>query len=162
MKTVPREFIIEAWERQCALTSSASSALMHQFMDEQPAIGIYLLVCDEQLGGDAGSDQLIPLAAAVWEAMTRMRGRRLKSVQPKTIERADQTSTRTLETLEESSEFEWRESVTSLFSGCNQQPLLAFCVEILMAGNEEAPELTPQSVGMEFLLLKSAIDCFDQ
>lgn len=162
MKTVPREFIIEAWEHQCAATSASGGALMRQFMDEQPAIGIYLLVCDEQLGGDAESSQLIPLAAAVWQAMTRMRGGRLKTVRPKAVERADQASIRLLEKLEERSEFEWRESVTSLFFGYNQQPLLAFCIEVLMAGNEESPELTPHGTGMELCWLKTVIDCFDQ
>ena len=83
-------------------------------------------------------------------------------MRPKAVERADQASIRPLEKLEESSEFEWRESVASLFFGYNQQPLLAFCIEVLMAGNEEVPELTPHWTGMELFWLKTVIDCFDQ
>lgn len=162
MKTVPREFMIEAWERQCALAEEPSRDLTNKFMEEQPAAGIFLSVCDEQLGIDAAGSQLIPLALAVWEAMTRAHGRKLKSVRPKVIERADAMNTRMLEQLEDVSEFEWRERVTSMFLGHNQQPLLAFCIDILMAGNEETPELAPDYIGMELNWLKTVIECFDQ
>lgn len=162
MKTVPRGFMVEAWERQCALAEEPTHVLTGQFMDEQPAVGIFLSVCDEQLGDEGNESQLIPLALAAWEAMTRMRGRQLKSVRPKVVEHTDTANTRMLEQLEDVSEFEWRERVTSMFLGHNQQPLLAFCVEILMVGNEETPELAPQRVGMELNWLKTVIECFDQ
>jgi len=162
MNTVPREFIVEAWERQCALAEEPTRALMGQFMTEQPAVGIYLTVCDEQLGDEREQSQLIPLASAVWEAMTRMRGRRLKTVRPKIVERADTSNIRMLEKLEDVSEYEWQESVEGMFLGYKQQPLLAFCIEILMARDEEAPELAPQRIGMELNWLKTVIDCFDQ
>ena len=135
---------------------------MGQFMKEQPAVGIFLTVCDEQLGDEREQSQLIPLASAVWEAMTWMRGRRLKTVRPKVVEHADAANIRMLEKLEDVSEFEWRESVSGMFFGYNQQPLLAFGIEILMAGDEEAPELAPQRIGMELMWLKTVIDCFDQ
>jgi hypothetical protein len=162
VKTVPREFMIEAWERQCALAEEPTRVLMKQFMDEQPAVGIYLTVCDEQLGDESERSQLIPLASAVWEAMTRMHALRLKMVRPKIVERADTANIRMLEKLEDVSEYEWRETVTRMFLGYNQQPLLAFCIEILMANDEETPELAPQRIGMELMWLKTVIDCFDQ
>jgi rhamnogalacturonyl hydrolase YesR len=162
MKTVPREFVVEAWERQCGLLEGPTRDLMRQFMDEQPAVGIFLTVGDEQLGDEAEESQLIPLASAVWEAMTRMRGRRLKMVRPEVVEHADQANTRMLQELEEASEFEWRESVTKMFLGHNQQPLLAFCIEILMARDEAEPEFAPQRIGMELVWLKTVVECFDQ
>lgn len=162
MNTIPRELVIEVWERQCALAEEPTRALAGQFMKEQPAVGIFLTVCDEQLCDESEQSQLIPLASAVWEAMTRMRGRRLKMVRPKVIEHADEANTRMLEELEEVSEYEWRERVSAMFLGYNQQPLLAFCIEILMAGDEETPELAPQRIGMELNWLKTVIDCFDQ
>jgi len=162
MKTVSREFIVEAWERQCALAVEPTRVLMGQFMAEQPAVGIYLTVCDEQLGDEAERSQLIPLAATAWEAMTRTHGRRIKTVRPKIVEHADEVNIRMLEKLEDISEFEWRETVTQMFLGYHQQPLLAFCIEILMANDEEAPELAPQRIGMELMWLKTVIDCFDQ
>lgn len=162
MNTVPREIIIETWERQCELEEEPARAMVNQFMDEQPAVGIYLMVCDEQLGGEVAQSQLIPLACCVWEAMTRLHGRRLKSVRPKAVERGDDANTRMLEKLDEGSEFEWRDTVLGMFNNYNQQPLLAFCIEILMSGHEDAPDLAPQSVGMELFWLKTVIDCFDQ
>jgi hypothetical protein len=162
MKPVSSEFIVEAWERECELGQEASSALVLQFMNEQPAVGIFLTVCDEQLGDEAEQSQLIPLATAIWEAMTRARGHRLKTVRPKVVDRADQANMRMLEKLEDVSEFEWQEQVRTLFATYNQRPLLTFCVEILMAGNEESPELAPNRIGMELFWLKTVIDCFDQ
>ena len=91
-----------------------------------------------------------------------MRGRRLKTVRPKIVERADTSNIRMLEKLEDVSEYEWQESVEGMFLGYKQQPLLAFCIEILMARDEEAPELAPQRIGMELNWLKTVIDCFDQ
>ncbi len=162
MKTVPREIIEEVWERQCTLGEAQVQDLMRQFMDEQPAVGLYLAAHDEKLGDEADRSQLIPLASTVWEAMTLVRGRRLKMVRPNVVMRADQKNIRMLEHLEELSEFEWRESVLSTFGGHNQQPLLVFCIEILMADDEEAPELAPERIGMESILLKTVIECFDQ
>ena len=161
MNTIPRELIIEVWERQCALGENEARSLMKQFFDEQPALGFYLFACDEQHDRDAAS-QLIPLASTIWEAATRTRGQRLKAVRPKVIERANDANTRMLEKLEDVSEFEWRETVERMFLGYHQQPLLAFCIEILMANDEETPELAPQRIGMELIWLKTVIDCIDQ
>jgi hypothetical protein len=162
MKTVTREIIEEVWERQCAMGEAEARELMRRFLDEQPAVGIYLAANDEDLGNEAERSQLIPLASAVWEAMTRARGRRLKLVGPKVVERAEQLNLRMLEKLEEASEFEWRESVLGMFGEYNQQPLLAFCIETLMADDAEAPELAPERIGMESIWLKTVIDCFDR
>ena len=162
MNTIPRQLVIEVWERQCALGENEALALMKQFFEEQPALGIYLHVCDEQLGQEAANSQLIPLAATIGEAAARTRGKRLKAVRPKIIELAEAANTRMLEKLEDVSEFEWRETVERMFLGYHQQPLLAFCIEILMANDEEAPELAPQRIGMELIWLKTVIDCIDQ
>ena len=161
MNTIPRELIIEVWERQCAMDENEARSLMKQFFDEQLALGVFLFACDEQFEQDA-ANQLIPLASTIWETATRTRGKRLKAVRPKIIEHANDANNRMLEKLEDVSEFEWRETVERMFLGYHQQPLLAFCIEILMANDEETPELAPQRIGMELLWLKTVIDCFDQ
>ena len=162
MKTVPREIIESVWERQCGLEESEVRDFMRRFLDEQPAVGIYLAAHSEELGDESDRSQLVPLAATVWESMTQVSGRRLKMVQPGVVERADAANIQMLETLEDVSEFEWRERVLNMFTGYNQQPLLAFCIQVLMADDEETPELAPERVGMESLWLKTVIDCFDQ
>jgi hypothetical protein len=162
MNTVPRETIIEVWERQSALAQEPTRSLVKQFFDEQPALGIYMTVCDEQLGEEAERSQLIPLAVTVWEAMTHACGRRLKTVPPKVIDHAEDANTQMLEKLGDASEFEWRESVLRLFHGYNQQPLLEFCIEILMADDEETPELAADRIGLELIWLKTVIDCLDK
>jgi hypothetical protein len=162
MNTIPRELVIEVWERQCAMGEDDSRSLMKQFFDEQPVLGIYLFACDEKLDQESAQSQFIPLASTIWEAATRTRGKRLKALRPKIIDRTEAANTRMLEKLEDVSEFEWRETVERMFLGYHQQPLLAFCIEILMAGDEEVPELAPQRIGMELIWLKTVIDCIDQ
>ncbi len=162
MKTVPRELIIETWERHCAMGEEACRSMMKQFFDEQPALGIYLFACDEQLAREAEQSPFIPLAATLWEALTRTRGKRLKAARPKVIDRAEAANTRMLEKLEDISEIEWQEAVKRMFLEYNQQPLLAFCIEILMADDEDQPELAPQRIGLEMIWLKTVIDCLDQ
>jgi hypothetical protein len=154
--------IVEVWERQCDLGEEPSRELAMQFMKEQPAVGVYLAAQYENLGDEAEESQLIPLASAVWEAMSQTHGRRLKRVTPKVIDRAEARNIQMLEKLEEGSEFEQGQTVMKLFKGYHQQALLAFCLEILMANNEDSPELAPERIGMEFIFLKTLIDCFDQ
>jgi hypothetical protein len=42
MNSVSRDQIIEAWTRLCDLDETESDELVKKFMDEQPALGIYL------------------------------------------------------------------------------------------------------------------------
>ena len=67
-----------------------------------------------------------------------------------------------LEDLEDATGLEWQDGVRSLLSDYDQQPLPGFCIEILMAQDQEAPELPPERIGMEMIWLKTVIDCFDQ
>jgi hypothetical protein len=162
MNTVPRDIVIETWERQCALEQEESRSLVAGFLEEQPALGIWLLGCDEQLEEEAADSQLIPLATLAWESLTRTRGRRLRAVRPKVIDRAETANTRMLERLDEASEFDFRNATENLARNYNQRDLLLFCLEILMADHEEMPELAPDRIGLELLWIKTLIDCLDQ
>ena len=162
MTTVPRETIMQAWERVCALDEEQTATVTKQFLDEQPALSVYLLACNDQLGDEAGQSTVIDLTIAIWEAMTLTLGRRLKAVRPRAIDHAEATNTRMLEKLEPGSEFEWAEAVRQLVHGYNQRELLGFCIEILMADDEETPELAPDRIGLEMLWLKTIIDGLDQ
>ena len=42
MNTVSREEVLEAWTRLCDLDETESGVLVKKFMDEQPALGIYV------------------------------------------------------------------------------------------------------------------------
>jgi hypothetical protein len=67
-----------------------------------------------------------------------------------------------LEKLELGSEFEWTEAVRQLVHGYNQRELLTFSIEVLMADDEETPELASDRIGLEMLWLKTIIDSLDQ
>ena len=163
MKAVARKDVEAAWERLCALDESATDRLVKQFMEEQPALGIYLFASGESLEpGSLQESPLIDLVIAPWQVLTQAAGRRLTQITPKQIERAEEANTRALEQLEGASEFQQREAVQQTFEHYPQRELLGFGLEILMSGHEDNPELAPESLGMELLWLRTVIDCLDE
>jgi hypothetical protein len=49
VNSVSREEIIEAWTRLCDLDETETGALVKKFMDEQPALGVYLFANMEEI-----------------------------------------------------------------------------------------------------------------
>jgi hypothetical protein len=94
--------------------------------------------------------------------MSKSAGRQLPAATPEDIERAEDANTRSLEELDEASEFEWENSVRGLLQDYNQPEILGFGIEILMSGNEDVPELAPESIGLEMVWLKTVIDALDR
>ena len=75
MNTVTREQIIEAWTRLCDLEETETDLLVKRFMDEQPALGIYLLANLEEVEGGAENTRIVELVVAAWQAMSKSAGR---------------------------------------------------------------------------------------
>ena len=90
------------------------------------------------------------LVVAAWQAMSKSAGRQLPGAAPEEIERAEDAHTRTLEQLDEGSEFEGQNSVRDLCQDYSQREILAFGIEIWMSGNEDTPELAPEDIGLEW------------
>ena len=163
MKTVTRQDIEAAWERLCAMNEEQTEALVKSFMNEQPALGVYLFASSESMeAGALQESPLIDLVIASWQTLTQAAGGRLNQVTPERIELAEESNTKALEQLENASEFEQKRSVEQTFKSYPQRELLGFGIEILMSGHEENPELAPESIGMELLWLRTAIDCLHQ
>jgi len=162
MKTVPREPIIEAWDRLCDLNKKQSTELSRRFTEGQPAVSVYLLAWTEEIGPEATQSPLIELAMLVWKVMTSTAGKPLPEIVPEALERAEKANTEMLENLSEGSEFEMHVSDAGLITSFNQSELLGFCIEVLMQDDSDQPELAPERIGMELLVLKTIIDCFDQ
>ena len=162
MKMVTREEIIETWDRLCALDEKQSATLSKKFLEAQPALGVYLLASTEDLGEEAAESPLVELVLAVWEVMTRVAGAPLKNLAPETIEAAEEANISALQNLESASEFQWHDAASGLIGSFNQREILGFCIEVLMADDEEQPELAPERIGMEMIVLKTVIDCLDQ
>src|SRR5208283_2680341 len=53
MNTISREEIVEAWTWLCDLDDAETSVLVKKFMDQQPALGIYLFANMEEMEGGA-------------------------------------------------------------------------------------------------------------
>ena len=162
MNTVSREEIIEAWTRLCDLDDTETSVLVKKFMDQQPALGIYLFANLEEMEGGAEHTRIVELVVAAWQAMSKAAGHQLPAATPEEIERAEDANTRTLEELDEGSEFEWENSLRNFFPDYNQREILGFGLEILMSGNEDTPELAPEGIGLELVWLKTVIDALDR
>ncbi len=161
MNSVSREEIIAVWTQLCDLDEAKTDALVKKFMTEQPALGIYLFANMQGMKEGAEHTRIVELAVAAWQAMSRSAGRRLPAATPEEIERAEDANTRTLDELDEASEFDWEDSVRNLLQDYNQREILGLGVEILMSGNEDTPELAPESIGLELVWLKTVIDALD-
>ena len=162
MNTVSRKEIIDAWTRLCDLDETETDVLVKKFMDEQPALGIYLSANMEEMERGAEHTRIVELVVAAWQAMSKSAGRQLPAATPEQIERAENANTRSLEELDEASEFDWENSVRGLLQDYNQPEILGFGIEILMSGNEDTPELAPESIGLEMVWLKTVIDVLDR
>ena len=162
MNTVSRDQIIEVWTRLCDLDETETGVLVKKFMDEQPALGIYLFANMEEVEGGAENARIVELVMAAWQAMSKSAGRQLPAATPEEIERAEDANTRSLEELDEGSEFEWENTVRALLQDYNQREILGFGIETLMSGNEDTPELAPESIGLEMVWLKTVVDALDR
>jgi hypothetical protein len=162
MKTVSREQMIQTWERLCDLDEEQSAAMSKKFLEEQPALGVYLVASTETMGKEAEPSPIIELAMAVWEVMSQAADKPLKLVSPEALESAEEANTGMLEGLADASEFQFHDAAAGLVTSFNQREILAFCIEVLMKDDADQPELAPERVGMELLVLKTIIDCLDR
>mgnify|MGYP005842719993 FL=1 len=161
MTTVPFEMARQEWDQLCDLDQAQSTQLSQRFLEEQPALGIYMLVCSEQLGDDHHTP-FVELALMAWRVLSRTAGRPLARVSEDRIEAAEEANEKMLLNLDSASEMEGMTSIEHFIKGYNQMPLLGFALEVLMQGNEESPELAPENIGLVWVWLKSIIDCLDQ
>jgi hypothetical protein len=151
------------WERLCDLDREETAALVKRFMEEQPAVGVFLSASSEILyEKEAERSPVVDLVIACWQAMVEVAGHPLKTVTPDDLEQAEDANANTLQRLEEGSEIEGERAARESFQKYNQRELLGFGIEMLMSGHEENPELAPDSVGLEMLWLKTVLDCLDQ
>jgi hypothetical protein len=162
MNTVSREEIIEAWTRLCDLEETETDVLVKKFMEEQPALGIYLFANLEKMDEEAEHTRIVELVVAAWQAMSQSAGWQLPAATPEEIERAEDTNIHRLAELDEASEFERENSLRDLFLDYNQREILGFGIEILMSGNEETPELARETIGLEMVWLKTVVDALDR
>ena len=163
MKTVSREQMEESWDELADWNEAETQARVSEFMEEQPALGMYLFATTESVEEEGGENSaVIDLTLAAWRAMSKAAGVPLETVDPEAIERAEDENTKALEDVAEGSEMDWNQFVQDLVGRYNQRELLGFGVEVLMSGNEESPDLAPDSIGMELLEFKTVLDCLDQ
>jgi hypothetical protein len=162
MKTVSRDEMVRTWEKLCDLDAEQSAALSKKFLAAQPALGVYLLVWSQNVGHEGGPRPVIELALTIWKVLTEAAGKSMAQVTPEAVDQAESANTQSLEILEEASEFQWQHAVRELLNSYNQREIFGFCIEVLMKDDADQPELAPDQVGADLIVLKTIIDCLDQ
>ena len=162
MRTVTRSVMEAAWNLVCDLDLAGCQELTRQFMNAQPALGIYIAAQQENLQEQGADSPLTELCLAVWKAMTQTAAHPLPQAGPEAIDAAEEANAAELERLGEGSEFDWQDKVNWLAKDYNQRELLGFGIEVLMAPHEDQPELAPETLGLEMLCLKTVIDSLDR
>ena len=109
MRSVSRDEIDEVWDNLCNLNDKETGALVKQFMEAQPALGIYLSAIFESLDEESESP-LIEVVIGCWQAMSHASESPLRRVLPHEIESAEEANTQELARLEEGAEMEWDEA----------------------------------------------------
>ena len=102
---------------------------------------------------------MISLALMIWKLLDDGSSRQ---VNDRAIEKAENKNVRYLERLDAGPEQNQLGAAAQLIKTYNQSEILGFCLEILMSGYEEAPDLAPEDIGLQFLTLKTLIDCLDR
>jgi len=162
MRTVTRNVIEAAWNRLCDLDQDESQKLSRQFLEAQPALGIYLGAQNEVLEEQGPDSPMIELSMAIWQAMTQTAGCPLPQVGAEAVDEAEDANAAELQALDEGSEFDWQDQVKWITEEYNQRELLGFSIEVMMAPHKHQPDWAPDSLGLELLCLKTLIDCLDK
>jgi hypothetical protein len=160
MKTIPQTTIDAVWEWTCELSETDSQKLVDRMQQEHPSILAYLLAMEEETE-DREQGWLLELGCFIFSAMSKG-DKKLQTVTGEQLEAAEEQNSLMLEKLDGGSEKAWMNAVSDLIQKHNQAPLLRSVVEMLMADDEDAPELDGEYVGAGLLYLKTVIDCLDQ
>ncbi|MGP8198121.1 MAG: hypothetical protein ACLQU4_01300 [Limisphaerales bacterium] len=159
MQPVARDSIEAVWEELCDLDQKASTALVQRFSQEQQFLLVYLYAQDEQFGGQGEDASMISLALLIWKLLARSPAQHVRDT---AIEKAEAKNVRFLKRMDAGPELHQLDAVARQMHSYNQGELLGFCLEILISGNEDTPELAPEDIGVRLLTLKTMIDCLDR
>lgn len=161
MKPISRETVDLIIDRYEAHDDAEMQRRFKRFSEQQPFLMAYLLAGDEEFVEEENRGDLLYLGLMIFEVLTGERGG-LPEVGEDPLMEADERNMQLVLSLDEASEMHFQEAIERMLEGYNQQPLLTAMLEVLMSGNEDTPELAPESVGMNLIHLKTVIDCLDR
>ena len=164
MKTIAGKVIDRTWKRLNDATPEDTQRLIDEFAKAQPYVLAYLMAVEETLRSEEDESergQLLLLGVMLWQVLSA-EDSVLRQVSMEDLERAEEANLKFMEELESGSEMDHMNALTNLMTSYNQSPLLGTVIEVLMAGNEEEPELARETIGLELLHLKAVLDCLDQ
>ena len=160
MKTISLETVDEIWDRLNNASEKEVLQIAKRMQEHQPALMVYLLATEDSMETEHEPGWLLFFGGVIFVVMSSQHPR-LRMVQPDDVEAAEAANVAFLEQMEEGREMDWMEGTRKLFTTYNQTPLLQTILEALMEGNEETPEMAPDSVGVGLIALKTVIDCLD-
>jgi len=152
---------MDAWDEAGEADDVQVLETIQEFSEEQPALMIFTHAQLEN-ADDADDSPLAEIVVAIWRAMSKAAGKKLRIVPPEEVDAADEKNTRELEKLQDAPEQEWQQAGVEAMQKYNQRELYAFALEVLMETYKDAPDLAPDNLGMDLLSIKTVIDCLDQ
>lgn len=162
MKTVSPELVEQTWQRMADMSPDEIPVLMNTFVAEQPAVVAFLMAAGEDLLNQDEKEFLLYLGVTVWQIM-QQGSRPLSEVSEKALEAMVDSNFKMLEYLEGESEFDFTDTVATIYSSYNQPEVLRYVLEALFEEDEEVSEnIREEMKGMIFVYLKTIIDSFDK
>lgn len=161
MNTVPAEIVEHTWQRMADMSPDEIPALMNKFASEQPAVVAFLLACGEDLLNQEEKELLLYLGVTVWQIMLRNSGA-LPEVSDEALDAMVDSNFKMLEYLEGESEFDFMDTVATIYSSYNQPEILRYVLEAMFEEDEVSESIREEMKGMVFVYLKTVIDSFDK
>ncbi len=113
-------------------------------------------------GVEIGHDDYLPIALVVWQAMSRCKGGRLRTVSQTELDKAAAKTLRFTKDLKSLSGSEKVSFVKQFHESFNQQHLLEFCMTCLALGAGERGEPARGGFALDLIEFRTLIDCLDR
>lgn len=154
------EDIIDEFAVLLGDSEEATSTVLREINQEQPALLPFVLGENEEVFSQSERDLLAYLLLVVWKSARMVNGVQVM-IEPEVLSAAEE---RNWELLEAVSAKRFRERLDVFFEHSGQEDLLAFLEDVLSEDDEdtEMPLVTREGREPIFVLLKSVVDCLEQ
>lgn len=160
MNTISAEIVENTWNIIGSMSPLSATQLINKLSEEQPVILAYLMAVGEDMLNQDEKELLLYLGVVVWQIMSQAKTP-LPPVTEETLDAVDDSNMKMLEYLEGESEFDFIQTVETIFKNYNQPEVMRYAVEALMEDNEDYT-IRDEMKGVMIIYLKTVIDCFDK
>ena len=160
MNTISAKIIENTWKKIGSMSPLSATQLINKMSEDQPVIITYLMAVGEDMLNQDEKELLLYLGVVVWKIMSEEK-MTLSSVTEETLDTVDDSNMKMLQYLEGETEFDFIETVGTIFKNYNQPEVMRHVVEALMEDTEDYT-IRDEMKGVMLIYLKTVIDCFDK